>query len=445
MNRKANQQWLLLHFLQHFNDTAVTMEDAAPATPPPVVAPGVPHATAERVKTKATYALKAWAKGKDEDSSALDEAVEKGANFSTVLGLILLKDADKNLNEEEAETRQVLREQKLIKLSATCNADEMQKLLTLRDKDGRMPIHVACHYGMQKEVVWLTKALSKVCGGADLADIQVSYNGQKDSAGLGPICVAAEAGHTVLLVEMYKGVEIEVGSGDSLKTELLRSAVDECARAVRIVARRDDLVSAEALFRADPQAFYLKDSANGMLPIHEASQGAPEDDGVKVLDRMLKEQLFEPDLLSSEEAHEQVLAKDAEGMLPIHHAAKSGKEAVAKLLLERGSEEAYEQVLAKDVDGMLPIHHAAKSGREAVARLLLVAQPGEIDTQDNKGNTPFHYACMEGWQARAYVLCTLTRTRACAMPPRTPPRLGGTGHGVVPQGREVRKGRYKER
>jgi len=323
-------------------------------------------ATEGQIKTAKTKALNAWARNTEPpEDNDLEAWRPADTTFDKVLHLILA-------SQQTDKTRWI---KKLDMVSKHVGPEEMKRLLhhEARVKKGDtkgLPIHVACHYGRPVEVmVWLTKPLHTECVEHGVLP---SYS-TKNTDGLSPICVAAEAGHTNLLVEMYKGVEIEVGSGDSLKTLTLKSSDDELAHAVRIVARRDDLDSADALYRTDTQAFCRK-SANGMLPIHQASQDpAPKDDGVEVLERMLKEEdLFECDLLSVEEAREHVLTKDAEGMLPIHH--------------------------------------AAKSGREAVARLLLVALPEEIDTQDHKGNTPFHYACMEGRQARVYVLCTHTHT-----------------------------------
>ncbi|HTY48262.1 MAG TPA: ankyrin repeat domain-containing protein, partial [Steroidobacteraceae bacterium] len=66
--------------------------------------------------------------------------------------------------------------------------------------------------------------------------------------------------------------------------------------------------------------------------------------------------------------------------------ARSGHEAVAKLLLEKGAE-----LETKDVYGRTPLLYAAKSGHEAVAKLLL-EKGANPNTWDWWGRTPLYVA-----------------------------------------------------
>jgi hypothetical protein len=94
----------------------------------------------------------------------------------------------------------------------------------------------------------------------------------------------------------------------------------------------------------------------------------------------------------------EVDAKDEYGWTVLHRAALNGHEAVARLLLEHKAE-----VDAKDKDGWTMLHRVALNGHEAVARLLL-EHKAEVDARDEYGWTALHWAARNGHEAVARLL-----------------------------------------
>jgi ankyrin repeat protein len=50
----------------------------------------------------------------------------------------------------------------------------------------------------------------------------------------------------------------------------------------------------------------------------------------------------------------------------------------------------------QDNDGNTPLHYATLNGHTHIAKLLL-DENADINTQDNDGNTPLHYAAQKGY------------------------------------------------
>jgi hypothetical protein len=81
------------------------------------------------------------------------------------------------------------------------------------------------------------------------------------------------------------------------------------------------------------------------------------------------------------------------GRTPLSWAARQGREAVVKLLLEKGAE-----IEAKDEYGRTPLSWAAGQGHEAVVKLLL-EKGAEIEVKDEYGSTPLSWAAEQGHEA----------------------------------------------
>ncbi|KAJ9644081.1 hypothetical protein H2199_003949 [Coniosporium tulheliwenetii] len=85
--------------------------------------------------------------------------------------------------------------------------------------------------------------------------------------------------------------------------------------------------------------------------------------------------------------------KDSRGRTALHWAARSGKEAVVRLLVEKGADPR-----AKDKHGWTALHQAARSGKEAVVRLLL-ENGADLHAKDKHGETVLHWAVFGGEEA----------------------------------------------
>ena len=90
-----------------------------------------------------------------------------------------------------------------------------------------------------------------------------------------------------------------------------------------------------------------------------------------------------------------VNSKDEFGRTSLSWAAFEGHEAVVKLLLARHDVEAD----SKDAWGRTPLSWAAESGSKAVAKLLVARSDVEVDPKDKQGQTPLSRAAMNGHEA----------------------------------------------
>ena len=88
-----------------------------------------------------------------------------------------------------------------------------------------------------------------------------------------------------------------------------------------------------------------------------------------------------------------VESKDRSGRTPLSWAAENGREAVVKLLLEKGAE-----LETKSSSNLTPLLQAAENGHEAVVKLLL-EKGAELETKDFSSQTPLSRAVENGHEA----------------------------------------------
>jgi ankyrin repeat protein len=85
--------------------------------------------------------------------------------------------------------------------------------------------------------------------------------------------------------------------------------------------------------------------------------------------------------------------KDSYGQTPLSCATMHGQEAIVKLLLEKGAE-----LEAKDIYSQTPLLCAAMFGQEAIVKLLL-EKGAELEAKDSYGQTPLLCATIHGQEA----------------------------------------------
>lgn len=86
--------------------------------------------------------------------------------------------------------------------------------------------------------------------------------------------------------------------------------------------------------------------------------------------------------------------EDSYGRTPLSWAAESGREAVVKLLLDKGAE-----LETKSNTGWTPLSWAAWSGHEAVVKLLLDTGMVDVNAKDEDSSTPLSWAACNGHEA----------------------------------------------
>jgi ankyrin repeat protein len=74
-------------------------------------------------------------------------------------------------------------------------------------------------------------------------------------------------------------------------------------------------------------------------------------------------------------------------------AAANGREAVVKLLVEKGTD-----IESKDNNGQTPLSRAAGSGHEAIVKLLL-ERGADVESGSGGGWTPLSWAAQNGYEA----------------------------------------------
>lgn len=88
----------------------------------------------------------------------------------------------------------------------------------------------------------------------------------------------------------------------------------------------------------------------------------------------------------------EIIDDDEEYLL--HQAIKNGDDELAERLIDFLKNNS--DINSTDDDGLAPIHYAAMKGNEKICRLLLQARGVEVNIKDDKQQTPLHYAVNSG-------------------------------------------------
>jgi len=245
------------------------------------------------------------------------------------------------------------------------HTDLVKKLLevankTLRDHNGRTPLHLAAIAGGSKtanqETAIVRLLLEK---GADKE--------AKDRVGGTPLHRAAEGGHEAIVrLLLEKGADKEAKDQDG-GTPLHWAARGGHEAIVRLLLEKG----------ADKEAKDRVGGQGGGTPLHWAAGG-----GHEAIVQLLLEKGADKE------------AKGGRGSgTPLHWAAGGGHEAIVRLLLKKGADKE-----AKDRDSGTPLHQAARGGHEAIVRLLL-EKGADKEAKGGGSGTPLHWAARGGHKA----------------------------------------------
>ncbi|XP_009601846.1 ankyrin repeat-containing protein At5g02620-like [Nicotiana tomentosiformis] len=224
-------------------------------------------------------------------------------------------------------------------------------------KRGDSPLHLAARVGNLGKV----KQLIEKFDGKGIKSLLSLQNQQGETA----LYVAAENGHTLVVAEMLKYLDLQIASF------VANNGYD----AFQVAAKQGHLEILKELLHSFPNLIMATDSSNSTALHTAAAQG--HTDVVNLL--------LEIDLN---------LAKIARnnGKTVLHTAARMGRLEIVKSLLSRDPEIG----LRTDSKGQSALHMAVKGQNVDIVRELIKPNPAVLALEDNKGNRALHIATKKG-------------------------------------------------
>nr|XP_016471125.1 PREDICTED: ankyrin repeat-containing protein At5g02620-like [Nicotiana tabacum] len=224
-------------------------------------------------------------------------------------------------------------------------------------KRGDSPLHLAARIGNLGKV----KQLIEKFDGKGIKSLLSLQNQQGETA----LYVAAENGHTLVVAEMLKYLDLQIASF------VANNGYD----AFQVAAKQGHLEILKELLHSFPNLIMATDSSNSTALHTAAAQG--HTDVVNLL--------LEIDLN---------LAKIARnnGKTVLHTAARMGRLEIVKSLLSRDPEIG----LRTDSKGQSALHMAVKGQNVDIVRELIKPNPAVLALEDNKGNRALHIATKKG-------------------------------------------------
>ena len=234
--------------------------------------------------------------------------------------------------------------------------------VTKADILGRLPLHLACEYCDDLEVMKLVyNAYSEgintpdICSQFPIHNLLVKSEGQNVTE----LCK--------FLLQHDQGA---VTTPDDEGRLPLHLACDQL----------DDLEVIKLVYNAYPEGINTED-VNGQVPLEEISSGETED-------------FFRNQLDYIREAQE-VRIPDINGQLPLHRAVQNADvpEGTIKLMIAKNPVSA----LQADHQGLMPLHLACQAGNlGAIKYLANEHHAGSFQVRDGRGELPLHHACRHG-------------------------------------------------
>ncbi|RSL38004.1 hypothetical protein CEP53_015273, partial [Fusarium sp. AF-6] len=268
-----------------------------------------------------------------------------------------------------------------------------------KDWDGRTPLFWAAAKG-HKTVVGLLLERGTDFNAADNEDrtslAYAAVNGHepvvrlllergadveaKDEEGQTPLSYAAENGHeAVMRLLLERGADVEAKDEEG-RTPLFWAAANRREAAVQLLLDRGARIEAANKGGQTPLSYAAAngDKADVQLLLDRGAQSIHHLQDFQMQLMLLGQQRMARLMMTGQEQN----AKDNTHL----RAATNGREAVMRLLLDRGAE-----IEAKDQRGQTPLVLATSNGDKATVQLLL-DRGAEIEAKDREGWTPLFWA-----------------------------------------------------
>ncbi|KAL3329950.1 hypothetical protein AABB24_034022 [Solanum stoloniferum] len=225
-------------------------------------------------------------------------------------------------------------------------------------KRGDSPLHLAARAGSLGKVKEIVQKFDNSKGIKELLSLQ---NHQGETA----LYIAAENGHTSVVVEILKHLDLQVAS------LVANNGYD----AFHVAAKQGHLEVLKELLHSFPNLVMATDSSNSTALHTAAAQGH-----VDVVNLLLE--------IDSN------LAKIARnnGKTVLHTAARMGHLEIVKSLLSKDPEIGFRT----DSKGQSALHMAVKGQNVGIVLELIKPNPSVLALEDNKGNRALHIATKKG-------------------------------------------------
>jgi cytohesin len=263
--------------------------------------------------------------------------------------------------------------------------------VSLRDSDGRQPLHLAAAAGLTETVALLLEL------GAPLTTAD-----RREYGGNPPLQLAAERGH-VEVVRRLIAAKAPVDQQDRSGRTALYRAVSEKHTAV-----------VELLLRAGADPHLANDYSGSFYntPLEKAAAGPPE------ILALLLESGADPNRGGSRTLHEAVARGSVENVRLLLEAGAKPSGNALHIAIDRAIDSRAESLAIKKMellvnagipvdaagsDGVTPLHVAAKRQNTIAARMLL-SKGARVDPVDKCGLTPLWYGLATGGEERALAI-----------------------------------------
>ncbi|PON50584.1 Transmembrane protein [Trema orientale] len=243
-------------------------------------------------------------------------------------------------------------------LSFIAGSGDRKKAKDSPGKRGDSQLHLAARAG---NLVRLREILHNCSTTNDSLDLLSKPNQEGET----PLYIASENGHSMLVGEMLKHIDLQTASIAA------RNGYDP----FHIAARQGHLDVLKQLLQVFPNLAMTTDLSNSTALHTAATQGH-----IDVVNLLLET--------------DSNLAKIARnnGKTVLHSAARMGHLEVVKSLLTKDPSTAFRT----DKKGQTALHMAVKGQNEEIVLELLKPDPSVLSLEDNKGNTALHIATRKG-------------------------------------------------
>ncbi|CAH2038827.1 unnamed protein product [Thlaspi arvense] len=225
-------------------------------------------------------------------------------------------------------------------------------------KRGDSPLHIGARTGNLGKVMESIRCCN---GTEELKQLLSNQNLEGET----PLYAAAENGHSLVVGEMLKHMDLETASIAA------RNGFDP----FHVAAKQGHLEALKKLLETFPNLAMTTDLLCTTALHTAATQGH-----IDVVNLLLKT-----------DSHLAKIAKN-NGKTALHSAARMGHVEVVKSLIGNDASIGFRT----DKKGQTPLHMAVKGRKEGIVLELVKPDPAVLSVEDNKGNTPLHIATKKG-------------------------------------------------